>query len=142
MTIDEYEQEAIEDLKFDVAQFREYAHGLGLKRIKWARYLFEEESLLSIAEDKLRELYREKFHFYMYKYDEVKLEKKNVEIYIKGDQEYRNAEQVVSKQNFKMKFVNEILNSIDKQSFACSNILKHMMWQSGVSSAITPSEGK
>lgn len=131
MTIEEYEDIAIDDLKVNVEMFEDYVKSLGHKRIKWARYLFEEESLQSIAEDKLRELYREKFHFYMYKYDEVKLEKKNVEIYIKGDPEYRQAEQAVSKQVFKTKFVNEVLNTIDKQSFACSNILKHKIWASG-----------
>ena len=128
MTIDEYEAEAIEDLKFDVSDFQGYAKSLGMKRIKWSKYLFEEETLLSVAEDKLRELYRDKFHFYMYKYDEVKLEKKNVETYIKGDPEYRSAEQIVSKQNSKMKFVGEIINALDRQSFACSNILKHLIW--------------
>ena len=71
MTIEEYEDIAIDDLKVNVEMFEDYVKSLGHKRIKWARYLFEEESLQSIAEDKLRELYREMFHFYMYTYDEV-----------------------------------------------------------------------
>lgn len=134
MTLEEYENEAIDDLKFDVTRFSDYVKTLGMKRIKWSKYLFVEESLLSVAEDKLRELYREKFHHYMYEYEYKgqKIEKKNVEVYIKGDGDYRLAQQAVSKQTSKMKFVNEVLNTIDKQSFACGNILKHLMWQSGV----------
>ena len=131
MTVEDYENEAILDLKLDISDFQGYVRLLGLKRIKWAKYLHTEEMTLSIAQDKLRDLYRERFHYYMYEYNDVKLEKKNVEVYIKGDKEYRAAEQIVSKQECKVKFVNEVLNTIDKQSFSCSNILKHLIWQSG-----------
>lgn len=130
MTIDEYEREALTDLNFDVTQFQEYSKSLGTKRIKWSRYLFNEESIFTLAEDKLKELYKDKLYYLLYKAPE-KIDKKYIEAFIKGDPEYRLAEQAVAKQNSKVKFVNEILNTIDRQSFQCSNILKHMMWQSG-----------
>lgn len=131
MTVDDYENEAILDLKLDISDFQSYVRLLGLKRIKWAKYLHTEEMILTIAQDKLRDLYRERFHYYMYEYNDVKLEKKNVDIYIRGDKDYRAAEQIVAKQEAKVKFVNEVLSTIDKQSFSCSNILKHLIWQSG-----------
>lgn len=131
MTVEDYENEAILDLKLDISDFQGYVRLLGLKRIKWAKYLHTEEMTLTVAQDKLRDLYRERFHHYMYEYNDVKLEKKNVDIYIRGDKDYRAAEQIVAKQEAKVKFVNEVLNTIDKQSFSCSNILKHLIWQSG-----------
>lgn len=131
MTTEEYEREALKDLKLDVTQFQEYCQSLGLKRIKWSRYLFNEETLLNAAEDRLRGLYKDKFHYYAYEYNEQKIDKKNIEIYIKGDADYRMAQQAVLKQESKMKFVNEVLCAIDKQSFQCGNILKYLMWQQG-----------
>lgn len=132
MTIDEYEEEAVRDLTLRVDAFQEYCQSLGLKRIKWSRYRYNEENILNIAEDKLRELYKEKFHYYVYEYPE-KIDKKNIEIYIKGDDEYRRAQQIVLKQETKLKMVDEVITAIDKQSFQCSNILKYIMWSQGES---------
>ena len=63
MTVEDYENEAILDLKLDISDFQGYVRLLGLKRIKWAKYLHTEEMTLSIAKDKLRDLYRERFHY-------------------------------------------------------------------------------
>lgn len=132
MTVDEYEAEALNDIKLNPEYFKDYCQVLGTKRIKWSRYRFNEELTLNTAEDKLRELYREKFHYYAYEYPE-KIDKKNIEIYIKSDDDYRKAQQAVLKQEAKLKLVDEVINSLDKQSFQCSNILKYMIWASGES---------
>lgn len=132
MTVDEYEQEAVSDLTLRIDVFQDYCQSLGLKRIKWSRYRYNEENILNTAEDKLRELYREKFHYYAYEYPD-KIDKKNIEIYIKGDDDYRKAQQAVLKQEAKLKMVDEVITAIDKQSFQCSNILKYIMWSQGES---------
>lgn len=133
MKIDEYEKEAINDLsmdKVDTENFRNYVTSLGFKRVKWGKYLYDEECITSLIEDKLKELYRNKFHYYTYEYD-VKLDKKNIDIYIQGDEEYRELEKIYKKQQHKEKMVAQVLDAIDKQSFTANTILKHLIWESG-----------
>lgn len=130
-SIAEYEEEAIKDLQINVTELKEYTLALGLHRIKWGRYLFNEETILAECEEKLNELYKEKYTFYMYKYEE-KIEKKSVDVYIKGDSEYKQAEKYYKMQKSKVKMVEQVLNALDKQSFTVNAILKHMMWESGV----------
>ena len=131
MTVDEYEQEAIRDLTVDVTKLEDYAKGLGLSRAKWARYLFNEETILSEAEEKLAELYRERWHYYVYEYAEAKIEKKHIDTYIHGDKTFKEAEKMVKKQKSKVKMVEQMIAALDKQSFVVNTILKHMMWESG-----------
>lgn len=135
MKVEEYEQEAMNDLNMsgvDSSSFRSYVMSLGFKRIKWGKYLYEEECISSVMEDSLKELYRKKFHYYTYEY-EVKLDKKNIDIYIQGDDEYLKLNRLYKKQKSKEKLVSQILDAIDKQSFTTSNVLKHLIWESGSS---------
>ena len=133
MKVEEYEKEALQDLsmdKVDTESFRNYVISLGFKRIKWGRYLYDEEFITSLMEDKLKELYRNKFHYYTYEY-EVKIDKKNIDIYVHGDEEYRAADKMYKKQQNKEKLVAQVLDAIDKQSFTANTVLKHLIWESG-----------
>lgn len=133
MKVEEYEKEALQDLsmdKVDTESFRNYVISLGFKRIKWGRYLYDEECITSLMEDKLKELYRKKFHYYTYEY-EVKIDKKNIDIYVHGDEEYRAADKMYKKQRNKEKLVAQVLDAIDKQSFTANTVLKHLIWESG-----------
>lgn len=132
MTIDEYEAEALKDLQIDVTVIEDAAKVLGLKRAKWARYLYEEECTLAEAEERLNEMRRDKYHFYLYEFDQ-KIEKKSVEVYVKGDPVFKEAEKVYKKQMAKTKMVEQVISALDKQSFAMNIILKHMAWKSGAS---------
>lgn len=133
MNVEEYEKEALQDLsmdKVDTESFRNYVISLGFKRIKWGRYLYDEECITSLMEDKLKELYRKKFHYYTYEY-EVKIDKKNIDIYVHGDEEYRAADKMYKKQQNKEKLVAQVLDAIDKQSFTANTVLKHLIWEYG-----------
>ena len=129
-SIDDYEKEAINDLQIDITKLKEYMLSLGLHRIKWGRYLYNEETLLAQCEEKINELYKDKYHFYAYKYEE-KIEKKSIDVYIKGDSEYKEKEKYYKMQKSKTKMVEQVLNALDKQSFTVNTLLKHMIWESG-----------
>lgn len=133
MTVDEYEQEAIRDLQIDVTKLEDYAKGIGMSRAKWARYLYNEEALLAEAEERIAELYRTKWHYYVYEYQEAKVEKKFIDVYIKGDPKYKEAEKLLKRQKSKTKMVEQVISALDRQSFAVNTILKHMIWESGAS---------
>lgn len=129
-SIDDYEKEAINDLQIDITKLKEYMLSLGLHRIKWGRYLYNEETLLAQCEEKINELYKDKYNFYAYKYEE-KIEKKSIDVYIKGDSEYKEKEKYYKMQKSKTKMVEQVLNALDKQSFTVNTLLKHMIWESG-----------
>lgn len=132
MTIEEYEAEALADLQIDVTTLEDAAKVLGLKRAKWAKYLYEEECILAEAEERLNEMRRDKHHFYLYEFDQ-KIEKKSVDIYVQGDPIYKEAEKMHKKQMAKIRMVEQIISALDKQSFTMNIILKHMAWKSGAS---------
>ena len=68
----------------------------------------------------------------MYEFDQ-KIEKKSIEIYVKGDPTYKEAEKMYKKQKAKLKLVEQVIAALDKQSFSMNIILKHMAWESGAS---------
>ena len=132
MTVDEYEAEALKDLEVDVTRLQDCAKILGLKKAKWARYLYEEECILADAEERLNEMYRDKYHFYLYEFDQ-KIEKKSIDLYVKGDPTYKEAEKLYKKQKAKAKMVEQVISALDKQSFTMNIILKHLAWEAGAS---------
>lgn len=129
-TTSEYETEAIEDLTIDITNLENYLLKLGLLRAKWSKYLYNEESILSVCEEKLNQLYKEKYHYYLYEYNE-KIEKKSIDLYIKGDDAYNEAEKYSKLQKSKCKMVEQVISALDKQSFSVNSLIKYMMWQSG-----------
>ena len=132
MTVEEYEAEALQDLQIDVTRLEDCARVLGLRKAKWARHLYDEECILAEVEERLNELYRDKFHFYLYEFEQ-KIEKKSVDVYVKGDPTYKEAEKMYKKQKAKTRLVEQVIAAMDKQSFTMNIILKHMAWESGAS---------
>lgn len=130
MTIEDYEREALADLDFDVTKFRDCSRYIPLRKSKWGRYLFEEECISNQMEDKLRELYRDKFKYYTYEYPD-KIDKKNIDIYIKADKDYQVANQIFGKQKAKEKYVQSVIGCLDTLAFQTNNIVKHLIWESG-----------
>ena len=63
--------------------------------------------------------------------DSETIEKKNIDIYIKGDKEYQTANQAFGKQKSKEKYVQSVISCIDTLAFQTNNILKHIIWESG-----------
>ena len=130
MTIEEYEREALVDLDFDVTKFRECSRYIPLRKIKWGRYLFDEECISNQIEDKVKELYRDKFKYYTYEHPD-KIDKKNIDIYIKADKDYQMANQILGKQKSKEKYVQSVITCLDTLAFQTNNIVKHLIWESG-----------
>lgn len=132
--IDYYEKEATEDLtcpkdggRLDISG---YSVRLGLLRAKWARYLYQEESVLNETQQELNTIYSEKYMFYNYDY-EYSVDKKDIPILIKGNPDYKAAEKVLKTQEQKVKFINEVLSALNSQSFYLNTAMKHILWQSG-----------
>lgn len=132
--IEFYEKEAQADLTCPThskaPDISGYAIRLGLLRAKWAKYLYQEENASNILSEELSGLYADKFRYYSYDY-EYNVDKKDIPILIKGDKDYRESELIIKNQNSKTKFIQEVLNSLNAQSFYLNTAMKHILWQSG-----------
>lgn len=133
-TIEFYETTAIKDLTCPKSgnspNISEYSIQLGLLRAKWAKFLYLEESILNEAKQELNTIYGNKFIYFSYDY-EYTIDKKDIPILIKKDDDYKNTEKLVFKQEQKVKFINEVLNALNSQSFYLNTAMKHILWQSG-----------
>ena len=133
-TIKFYEESAEKDLTCpkigNKPNISSYAIQLGLLRAKWAKYLYLEESLLNEYQQDLNTVYADKYMYFNYDY-EYNVDKKDIPILIKRDEKYKSAEKLVKEQEQKIKFINEVLNALNSQSFYLNTAMKHILWQSG-----------
>jgi hypothetical protein len=129
-TISKYESEAISDLNFDISKFQDYTTSIGSKKVKWGRYLYDEEKLLNTADHKLREAYLERYNHYRFNHETI-IEPKNLDIYIKADVLYTEKETAVQLQKLKVNFIKEVLSTLEGQSFIVNSVLKHFLWEQG-----------
>lgn len=129
-----YEKTASEDLTCpkigNKPNISSYAIQLGLLRAKWAKFLYIEESLLNEFQQNVNTIYADKFMYYNYDY-EYNIDKKDIPIIIKKDADYKSAESQLKAQEQKIKFINEVLNALNSQSFYLNTAMKHILWQSG-----------
>lgn len=130
MNISEYEQEALKDLEVNPTTINSYCLKIGYLRAKWAKYLFSEEDTLNQLEANLANLYRDKMLHYTYD-SEIILDKKNIEIAINGDEEYLIKRKEVNAQKSLIKYINEVISTLNAQSFYLNTCVKHLIWQSG-----------
>lgn len=129
-----YEEEAKTDLicpmDGKILDISGYSVRLGMLRAKWAKYLYEEESMENQGKQELAVIYKERLRFYCYDY-EYEIDKKDIPVYIKGDPVYQAAEKVLNEQVQKVKFINEVLGALNSQSFYLNTAMKHILWKSG-----------
>ena len=132
---EDYYQESIADLSFNEANVQQFMFKVGTNRAKWASYKYHEEQILEQAKQAYNTIYKNVFHRYMYEPKEdlenIKIEKKNISIYIEADNEVKKARLAVVTQENKIKFLERILDIFDSSSFTINNYIKHLIWQSG-----------
>lgn len=132
--IDYYDKLAREDLtcpKVDgTLDISGYSIRLGLLRAKWARLLYKEEQALNTVQQNLNTVFSEKYKYFLYDY-EYNVDKKDIPMLIKSDDEYKKAEIALSEQSQKIKFINEVLSALNSQSFYLNTAMKHILWKSG-----------
>ena len=130
----EYIEESREDMKFDLLSFKNYLFKLGELKIKWSEYLYNEQRYVDYLVDKLGEVYKELYKYYLYKQTDDKVSVKDVEIYIKGDKEYMKYNKIYKRFVDRVGLVERVLKNLENQSFVANTLLKYEMWQSGSNS--------
>jgi hypothetical protein len=134
-TAEDYFQEALVDLKFDETTIQEYMISLGRKRMKWGRYIYNEERNTKMGEQALASIYKKWFHYYMYgdktSKEDIKIDKKFIDIYIKAQDDYKSCELKLAEQKNKEKFLNDVAKNLEQQTFVVNNFIKHLLYQAG-----------
>ena len=118
--IEFYESEAEKDLTCPkhngVLDISGYAVRLGILRAKWAKFLYEEETIQEDIAHALSSIYSSKFLFYSYDY-EYNIDKKDITTMIIGDSEYQQCESLLKQQTSKNKFIQSVLDALSAQTF-------------------------
>ena len=138
-TIEEYEIEARDDLTCpkimngghkSQPDISGYALRLGSLRAKWAKYLYLEEKEESSKEQDLDKVFIDRFRYYLYD-SPYTIDKKDIQFYIRGDEEYTGVSEILKEQKAKVKFISNVLEALNGQSFYLNTAMKHILWKSG-----------
>lgn len=124
-TIDDYSNEAIRDCTFNTTNLEEYSIRLGKLKLKWGRYVYDESVELEKYRDELVQAKKKAVHNYKYDSD-LKIQSKDIDIFVDADKEYREAQKKYNTQLKKIECVENYLKIISDQSFAISSVIKHI----------------
>lgn len=125
-----YENVAKKVLTIEDNDLGTYALKIGIYRASVAKCLYHEETYKIELEQNLDMVYKEKLHDFKYNSDII-IDKKDMDTYIKATDEFRMASKELQTQEIKIKFINEILNTLNNQSYLLNTAVKHEIWKAG-----------
>lgn len=129
-SIQEYEAEAAEDLKVDETSIIPYSLRLGSLKRKWLGYLSEEKLLLAECDSRLAQLYR-KVHRQIMTKSEIAVDRRDADMHVKGDDRYSEASLACAAQRCRTEFVQDMLKTLENQSFLLNTAMKMMIFREG-----------
>ena len=109
-----------------------YALEIGLYRSELARYLYLEENYRDELKHNLVRVQNERTRYYKKEHEEI-FDKKDLPGVIASDPEVQSAETLLSTQENKIKFIENILKNLDNQSYLIGHYVKFKKWESGES---------
>lgn len=124
------QKESADDLSFDLENADTSSLQLSRIRQKWCTYAVRAELSRKKSEQEKKQKYRTLHEFYMKEYN-LKIDRRDVDSYIEGDLEYQRLE--ASEEYWKQcsKFVDGILQCLDKATWNISNAIKWHAFKAG-----------
>lgn len=124
------QKESAEDLAFDLESADLSSLRLSGLRQKWCTYVVRSELSRKKSEQEKKQKYRTLHEFYMKEYN-LKIDRRDVDSYIEGDAEYQKLE--ASEEYWKQcsKFIDGILQALDKASYNHGNAIKWAIFKAG-----------
>lgn len=128
------------DLKIDRSQLTEASIDTPMLINKYYMIYIEEGRILKILEQKILELYKDKYDYYLHlappetytkKPFNRKVLKSDVDMYISADSDFIDLNNKIENQKFKVKYLEEIIKQLNSRSFLISNIIKHEIFKAG-----------
>ena len=140
MTLEELQQQVDRDFKLDDTELDAESIKIPLLHNKYLQHLNKFSLLLKKAEYDHKLLVREKWEYYTGKADasvyqekpfDLKILKADVHIYIDSDEELQKADQKVAYLNVVVKYLEQVLRSINNRTFLIKNAIEWKKFTSG-----------
>ena len=140
MTLEELQIQVNRDFKLDDTELDSESIKIPLLHNKYLQHLNKFSLLLKKAEDDHKLLVREKWEYYTGKADasvyqekpfDLKVLKADVHIYIDSDEELQKADQKVAYLNVVVKYLEQVLRSINNRTFLIKNAIEWKKFTSG-----------
>ena len=140
MTLEELQIQVNRDFKLDDTELDSKSIKIPLLHNKYLQHLNKFSLLLKKAEYDHKLLVREKWEYYTGKADasvyqekpfDLKILKADVHIYIDSDEELQKADQKVAYLNVVVKYLEQVLRSINNRTFLIKNAIEWKKFTSG-----------
>ena len=140
MTLEEVQTQVNHDFKLDDTELDSESIKIPLLHNKYLQHLNKFSLLLKKAEYDHKLLVREKWEYYTGKADasvyqekpfDLKILKADVHIYIDSDEELQKADQKVAYLNVVVKYLEQVLRSINNRTFLIKNAIEWKKFTSG-----------
>ena len=140
MTLEELQIQVNRDFKLDDTELDSESIKIPLLHNKYLQHLNKFSLLLKKAEYDHKLLVREKWEYYTGKADssvyqekpfDIKVLKADVHIYIDSDEELQKADQKVAYLNVVVKYLEQVLRSINNRTFLIKNAIEWKKFTSG-----------
>ena len=140
MTLEELQIQVNRDFKLDDTELDSESIKIPLLHNKYLQHLNKFSLLLKKAEYDHKLLVREKWEYYTGKADasvykekpfDLKVLKADVHIYIDSDEELQKADQKVAYLNVVVKYLEQVLRSINNRTFLIKNAIEWKKFTSG-----------
>ena len=140
MTLEELQTQVNRDFKIDDTELDSESIKIPLLHNKYLQHLNKFSLLLKKAEYDHKLLVREKWEYYTGKADasvykakpfDIKVLKSDVHIYIDSDEELQKADQKVAYLNVVVKYLEQVLRSINNRTFLIKNAIEWKKFTSG-----------
>lgn len=131
INLDELKDEVEEDFKFSITKADEHSLRVPALMDKYSRYMQVAKAAMKKASMQKNSKYRELYD--KYKYDDPrKLDKREIEIYIKGNKDFQRLEGIYEFEKMKVEYLESILKAIGQLSWNIGNAIKaHIFFQGG-----------
>ena len=140
MTLEELQTQVNRDFKLDDTELDSESIKIPLLHNKYLQHLNKFSLLLKKAEYDHKLLVRSKWEYYTGKADasvyqetpfDIKVLKSDVHIYIDSDEELQKADQKVAYLNVVVKYLEQVLRSINNRTFLIKNAIEWKKFTSG-----------
>ena len=140
MTLEEIQTMADKDLKINDVELDIESLKTPQLHNKYSKYHSKYKNLLKVAEQDLARIVREKWEYYTGKADpsvykdkpfDIKVLKADVHIYMDSDPDLQKADQKVAYLNQIVKYLEQVLRSVNNRTFLIKNAIEWKKFTSG-----------
>jgi len=128
--LQDFQEQAEIDLHFEMENADQIAMKLSGRRERWCRRIIDMEVKRKSAEQKRKSKYRELHEHYLTSYS-LKVDRRDIDAYIESDPEYQKLEQAEEYWRLCVKYVDGVLQSIDKATYNVGNAIKWAIFKGG-----------